>query len=188
MRVRRAHRATDTRRSVPRPGTPAGVCAPAIAVELGEALHSETRRATSAPLWLYLVNEDARGRVYRLFPLAGTEPANPLPSGDLRLPGRINGVEQDWVVTSEGGTESFLLVASRLPLPELESALTELEDASGDRTPRKSAAFTDPTRGVGGLGASVEASDPGTLLALREIALAGSSDVIQIITLRGGTP
>ena len=159
-------------------------------VEVGDALHLRLD-ANEAPLWLYLVNEDDHGRVYRLFPLDGVEPSNPLPAGDFRLPGRIGGVEQDWVVTSEGGTESFLLVASRAPLPGLETALARLDGASADRQPRRPSTAS-PLRGVGGLEASVAATVPGTLTALREIALASSGDLengrprVEIVTLRGG--
>ena len=160
-------------------------------LEVGDALHLRLD-GNEAPLWLYLVNEDDHGQVYRLFPLDGVEPSNPLPAGDLRLPGRIEGVEQDWLVTSEGRTESFLWVASRAPLPELETALAGLEGASANRQPRRPSTAL-PLRGVGGLGASVDATAPGTLTALREIALAGSGDLdnartrVGIVTLRGGS-
>ncbi|MDA8020866.1 MAG: serine/threonine-protein kinase [Thermoanaerobaculia bacterium] len=179
---------------------------PGDALVLGDALHLRIRE-NQHPLWLYLVNEDSRGSAYTLFPLPGAEPANPLPQGELRLPGQLSGVAQNWVVTSEGQTESFLLVASRWPLPKLEEALAEIAAPSAGRGPGGPASSGLLTRGVGGVGPAVDAGDPGVLLTLRDIVLAesstrkppeeegaarvgdqtpnGSKPLVEILTLRG---
>jgi hypothetical protein len=161
-------------------------------VGVGDALHLEVS-GNSSPLWLYLVNEDAEGQVFALFPLPGVEPQNPLPLGDVRLPGQLGGVDQDWVVTSEGGSESFLLITSRQPLPELERRLTEITTASADRRPSHPGTFAaDATRGVGGLEVSVESAAAPALRALAAVAVGESEESegaarVEIVTLRGMT-
>ncbi len=108
----------------------------------GDRLSLEFEAAEPVHAWV--VNEDLDGNVFLLFPIAGLELANPLP-GDRshRLPGRIGGVPQYWQVTSAGGRERFLVIASRHPLPELERELAELT-AAGSET-------AGVHRGVGGI-------------------------------------
>lgn len=163
--------------------------APGDRLRVGDALHLRVRR-NDHPLWLYLVNEDAAGRVYLLFPLAESGRTNPIPPGDVRLPGAVDGSELDWVVTSEAGHESFLLVSSREPLPDLEGAVNHLQRASRDHRPEAPSTFEEPRRGVGGLEQSAEGATPTTLLELalraEQEASPGSEVRTEIVTLRGG--
>lgn len=106
---------------------------------------------------LYVLNQDEGGQVFVLFPVPGLEPGNPLPPRTRhRLPGELNGQSQDWVVTSAGGQERFLLVAARRPLVEIEGELTLLALASPSRVvdPMHAARSEVALRGVGGLAAS----------------------------------
>jgi hypothetical protein len=66
----------------------------------------------SAPAHVYVVNEDERGNSYLLFPLRGREPANPLAAGHHRLPGSVEDNKLYWQVTTAGGREHFLVIAS----------------------------------------------------------------------------
>ena len=66
----------------------------------------------SVPAHVYVVNEDERGNSYLLFPLRGREPANPLPAGRHRLPGLIDDEKLYWQVTTAGGREHFVVIAS----------------------------------------------------------------------------
>lgn len=69
---------------------------------------------------VYVVNEDANGEAYQLFPLPGSALQNPLPANvDIRLPGQVDGIDQEWEVTSRGGKERFYVIVSAKPLPEL---------------------------------------------------------------------
>jgi eukaryotic-like serine/threonine-protein kinase len=67
----------------------------------------------SRPAFVYVVNQDEQGEAYLLFPLPGYTPINPLPPGQShRLPGRQNGEDIYWQVSSAGGREHFYLFAS----------------------------------------------------------------------------
>ena len=84
----------------------------------GDALYL----ALEAPerLWTYVLDEDARGALTVLFPAPGLDHSNPVAPGRRRLPGTHAGESVDWQVTSAGGRETILVLASRHPLPDLE--------------------------------------------------------------------
>ena len=105
------------------------------------------------PTHLYLFNEDENGESFVLFPLPGVQPQNPLPAGSHRLPGTIDGESQSWVVTSTGGSEHFLVVASANALPSVQVFLENTRKA-GDSSATSSEPGdngTETVRGVGGL-------------------------------------
>jgi serine/threonine protein kinase len=129
-----------------------------------ERLTQGTRVAPGDPLFLeieadrafhaYVLTGDERGNTFLLFPLEGLELQNPLRKGvSHRLPGAAReGDEQYWRVTSVGGSEYILVVASRNPLPELEQRIAEIPPAS----PGEPLELGDPSlvtrlRGIGGL-------------------------------------
>ena len=109
---------------------------------------------------IYVLNEDLNGALFVLFPLAGLEQPNPLPAGTHRLPGRKDGVPLDWQVTTAGGREKFLVIASVEPLGELERTLQELQAAGSGG----SASMV--VRGVGGLAPA--SSQPISLAAIQQ--------------------
>lgn len=115
------------------------------AVAPGDRLSLRWR--ASRDLWVYVLNADDRGEAYLLFPQPRYAARNPLPAGaEVDLPGRIDGGEFAWTVTSAGGRETFLVVASPEPMPELEAGLADLA------APVPVAAVSR-LRGVGGLSA-----------------------------------
>jgi hypothetical protein len=77
----------------------------------------------SRDLWVYILNEDERGAAFVMFPAAGFAPTNPLPPGEHVLPGVKDGQRLDWRVSSSGGREHILIIASPAPLADLESEL-----------------------------------------------------------------
>jgi serine/threonine-protein kinase len=88
---------------------------------------------SSTPVHVYVVNEDERGQAHLLFPLPGFEPTNPLaPGRRWVLPGTRAGAAFDWEVSSAGGRERLLVVASRERLADLEADLLSLPQASPD--------------------------------------------------------
>jgi hypothetical protein len=90
-------------------------------------LEIESRDSVS----VYVLDEDRSGAVVVMFPVANVDVANPLAGGTShRLPGRVNGRAFDWQVTSAGGNETFLIIASRHPLPAIERQVAALEHAS----------------------------------------------------------
>jgi eukaryotic-like serine/threonine-protein kinase len=113
----------------------------------------------SEPTYVYVVNEDERGESYLLFPLPGQSLTNPLPPGQShRLPGK--GPRQEplsWEVSSRGGREHFLLVASRERSAGFEKVISTLPPPVLNR-PRLSAPLSSDAlstlRSVGGLAVS----------------------------------
>lgn len=121
-------------------------------VKPGDRLQLELESAE--PLHVYVLNEDEHGELYLLFPLAGLDRRNPIgpaPGRSTMLPGSLLGAPHDWQVTSAGGVEHFLIVASRGPNPELEERLSVLEPAAPGRALRLDPLAREAIRGVGGL-------------------------------------
>lgn len=108
-------------------------------------------------LHVYVLDEDEQGETFTLFPVAGGEVGNPLARGRHVLPGTRDGVPFDWVVTSAGGREHVLIVASRRPVAALEKAVAAMPAAATDR-PVAYAKVPEEAwaglRGIGGMAAS----------------------------------
>lgn len=91
------------------------------------------RMATRDAAYVYVFNEDDAGEVFALFPVNGTEQRNPLRAGArYELPGARAGESLHWQVSSPGGRERFLVIASRTPLVAVERAVAALTPASAD--------------------------------------------------------
>jgi hypothetical protein len=115
------------------------------AVRTGDRLALDLR--SDEPVWAYVVDQDETGAAFALFPLAGLDASNPLGAGiDHRLPGPRRGQPFAWQVTAGGGSERFVVVASRHPLPDLERAVATLVQPAA--APKAVAARE---RGVGAL-------------------------------------
>lgn len=110
----------------------------------------------SRAMHVYVLNEDERGEAYLLFPQPAYDLANPLPAGRRhRLPGPVAGRAAQWTVTSAGGREHFLVVASPEALSEVERALAALPAPERGRRPGEAPVRLSPEivrrlRGVGG--------------------------------------
>jgi Protein kinase domain/Domain of unknown function (DUF4384) len=153
-------------------------------VSPGDRLSLEFR--ASRRTWVYVLNEDERGQSFLLFPARALERTNPLSADSTTmLPGPVDGRENGWIVTSRGGREHFLVVASPEPVAALEAELGRIPDAEPGRHVRDEpapATSPDPMRGVGGiapLGADPGPRRAGTLerfarLAGRETGVSGT--------------
>ena len=87
----------------------------------------------SEALFVYILNEDRKGETWVLFP-AGLDLDNPLvPGVTHKLPGDLDSLPQSWKVTSAGGEETILIIASRRPLGDLENELARLPHAGPGR-------------------------------------------------------
>ena len=102
---------------------------------------------------VYVFDRDEKGSVFVLFPIAGLDLGNPLPGKtSLRLPGTREGKPFDWRVSSRGGGEEFIVLASRTQLEDLEQEIATLprarmgSAAGGGRSGREAASGL---RGVG---------------------------------------
>lgn len=119
----------------------------------GDQLALEFR--ASRPAHVYVLNEDEQGESYLLFPQPLFDLRNPLPADStVLLPGSMAGETSAWTVTSRGGREHFMVVASLEPVPELEAELSRLPAPEPGRAPRYAAipvASMERLRGVGGV-------------------------------------
>lgn len=150
---------------------------------LGDRLALEVRG--SVPLHVYVIDEDEKGHAFALFPLPGFTLQNPLaPETTHLLPGTDAERRQSyWSVTSSGGREHLLIVASperviafeaemaRLPRPEPGASAVAIPDSVMVRL-----------RGIGGLVRSTRpAPAPEKATGLFEMAekLAGRSEKVE---------
>jgi serine/threonine protein kinase len=79
---------------------------------------------------VYVLNEDDLGEVFVLFPLEAVELKNPIQASRRhRLPGSRGGEDLSWQVSSAGGEEHLLVIASPTPLAELEELLRNVPRA-----------------------------------------------------------
>ena len=122
-------------------------------VKPGQHLWLQVR--VTQPAWIYVLNEDERGERYLLFPQPRFNVSNPLPADStLVLPGRVDGEEYAWTVTSAGGREHVLVVASPTPIADIEADLAKLPRTQPGRpvayAPVGDAAV-EQLRGIGGM-------------------------------------
>ncbi len=132
--------------------------APGAMVAPGERLFLKIRGAQ--PMHVYVLNHDQAGKAFVLFPLPGFDLQNPLPAGTShRLPGTRDGESFTWGVTSTGGEEAFIVIASREPLKNFERQIAGIPPAGSAGAATLSARAIGTLRGIGGLEAE---SQPGS--------------------------
>ncbi len=109
----------------------------------------------SESLHVYVIDEDDRGEAYLLFPVADMTPSNPLaPNAAYILPGSRGERRFYWQVTSAGGREHLVLLASRERLVGFESEMLAVERPVEGREPdypRLTSRAKERLRGMGGL-------------------------------------
>ncbi len=129
-------------------------------VRVGDRLNIKFE--SSKDMFVYILNEDEQGNAFVLFPLKGQSLNNPLKAGQLyNLPGEINHQPFSWQVTSAGGVEHFMIVASEVALEKLETTIERLATVSTGATAyRVDPQAIDVFRGVGALIAYQENETP----------------------------
>jgi hypothetical protein len=119
----------------------------------GDQLSLEFR--ATRPVWLYVLDADDRGECYVLFPQPIFDRTNPLPRDTtIVLPGTRDGHENGWTVTSRGGREHLLVMASPEPDAALEAELSRVPAATPGHpvsTTRLEPATVEHLRGIGGV-------------------------------------
>ena len=167
--------------------------APNDGLTLGDALSLEYEGPQ--PMHVYVFDRDEKGSVFVLFPIAGLDLANPLPAhARLRLPGTRQGQPFDWRVSSRGGREEFVVLASPTPLETLEQGMTSFPRARvggeadaappGDGAPRG-------LRGVGIITPESPAGDSNSRIlsqAIRELEHARPDVWVWKLMLQGPEP
>lgn len=141
-------------------GTVSEPLVPGATIFPGDELTLDFRGSRS--LYVYVVSQDDAGASYLLFPMEHSELANPLAKGVThRLPGTSDGAQLAWTVTSAGGREHVVVVASPHRLAEFEAEILALArpedpnttlraDASG-RAVRLPEDAIYRLRGIGGI-------------------------------------
>ncbi len=130
----------------------------------GDTFALDLRLPESA--FVYVINEDARGESFQLFPLKTARLQNPLPAqAEVRLPGDVDGSPLDWQVTSRGGMEHFYVLLSPHAIPELESGRMFDLASRGLSVDYADALADEPRRGAGGLGKSARGARTDSALA-----------------------
>lgn len=152
------------------------------------------RWRASRPLWVYVVNADDRGESYLLFPQPRFAARNPLPADTpVVLPGTMDGGEVAWTVTSAGGRETFLVIASPEPLAEFDGPVAGLAAPEPGRAIEYAAAppaALERLRGVGGLSGVAPAVGGGEASPLARFRALGGREAgvagvwVREITLR----
>ena len=96
-------------------------------VHLGDRLYLKSE--STRQLNVYVLNRDEHGEADLLLPRPEQDLSNPLSAGRrLGIPGTRDGEEFFWQVTSAGGHEHLLLVAtSPDPLTDFEGWIAELD-------------------------------------------------------------
>ena len=146
------------------------------AVGVGDRLSLEL--TASAPLYVYVFNEDSRGNAFGLFPLESVGHELPLSAGVPHVLPATGDDNLAWTVDSIGGTERIHIVASPDPMPDVAARFAELPPAALGGTGFDS-------RGIGSL--SRQASAPrvsaAALIQAAE-ALSGQAEADSGITYR----
>jgi hypothetical protein len=119
----------------------------------GDQLSMTLRGSDS--MYVYVLDKDRTGEVFVLFPIPGLQPANPMvPAVEHRLPGSIGDRRIYWRVTSTGGTDSIIAIASRGPLEAWERLIQRFPRARRGmpvQPNRVSSEAIGTLRGIGGL-------------------------------------
>jgi serine/threonine protein kinase len=140
---------------------------------------------STRPVWVYVLDADERGATYVLFPQPMFDRRNPLPRDSIIvLPGRREGHETAWTVTSRGGREHLLVVASPGPVAELEAELAQLPAPAPGRPVQYARIETravERLRGIGGVSEIPSSGSPQRPSPLfdRIRALAGGEQAVR---------
>lgn len=129
---------------------------PGARVAPGDQLYLDFE--ASRDLYVYILAEDDNGEAYLLFPLPGHDQTNPLP-GDQRhhLPPSLGGSSYNWGVSSAGGTEHLLIVASPQLLADFEKTISVLPAPISSPPAQAMVLDENAMKGLRGIGQLIEA-------------------------------
>lgn len=155
-------------------------------LQVGDELGFEIQ--ATRELYVYIFNEDEQGNAYALFPLPDFEMQNPLPAGQTHiLPGRRDGAPLHWQVSSAGGTEHLVILASPDPLTEFEREMGQLaKPTAGSVAQSIPAPARERLRGIGMLAEAEDGEGPSESRRLFELArqLSGQAETVEGVWMR----
>ncbi|HKQ97662.1 MAG TPA: serine/threonine-protein kinase [Candidatus Polarisedimenticolia bacterium] len=115
----------------------------------------------SQAMHVYVLNEDAAGNSFVLFPLPDSDLQNPLvPRRSYRLPGGLNGAPSFWEVSSAGGEETIVAIASSKPLEEVRRFIGGLPVAKAGGPSAPAPDTVSSLRGIGAVTTEPPAKHP----------------------------
>lgn len=120
-------------------------------VRLGDRIFLQIRG--SRPFYAYVFNEDAFGNRFVLFPGDSSDVTLLHPRRNNRLPLAKPGRSRAWEITSAGGKETFLVLASRRSPPDIEKWIAQFPRVDKSRRAaggivEEEAAHADTTGGL----------------------------------------
>jgi eukaryotic-like serine/threonine-protein kinase len=143
-------------------------------LDMGQQVHVDDELSlsfqASAPTYLYVVNEDEKGKSFLLFPLPDArEGTNPIPGNqETRVP-----KSGSWQVNSAGGREHFLVFASATRLEAFDSLFAKLPSPQAAGTAEREQSIPDAVReklrGVGAMKAPPSPPETKPSLNLRDL-------------------
>ena len=126
---------------------------PGSAIRPGDDLYLQI--LGSAPMYVYVLDNDEQGHAYYLYPGPAFDTKGALTPGvPHRLPGTHRGQTVNWTVTSPGGRETIVVVASKYPQQEFEKELASIPAPKVDAPiayQEVSPQALQVVRGIGGL-------------------------------------
>ncbi|HEB52571.1 MAG TPA: hypothetical protein ENI87_04865 [bacterium] len=102
------------------------------------------------PRYVYVFSRSDEDGTLLMFPSPDVRggPENPLPAGHTVLPGKRDDVDQAWTTRAEiRATTTFVVVAARQPVDELELLLPHLRRWTNSALPNRSMLVTNPRTG-----------------------------------------
>ena len=126
-----------------------------------------------------------------MFPLTEQTPANPLPAGRHRLPGMYEGEKLFWEVTTAGGREHFVIIASPTRSSTFETMSATLPQPTFNRQVRYARLSKENLgvlRSVGGLSTAKPSAAPRLSLTPGfSIPLTGTEETTSGLWIRQAT-
>jgi len=122
--------------------------------------------------YVYLLNKDSDGNAAVLYPKVEGQPVSigdgsELPAGDFYFPTSVIGADgMTLSADPDGGVESFMLIASKNPLPNLPKAMADFADACNQTARTNPNATRNTTLGLPGI---QRAADMESLLPTRVV-------------------
>jgi hypothetical protein len=130
---------------------------PGATIAPGDHLLLELK--ASKALHVYVVSYDDAGQQYLLFPMDRSDLKNPLQSEELqRLPGASEGKQLVWTVTSSGGREHIVVIASPSRLEKFEKRIADSKLGRPDYAPITNETLGE-LRGIGGIAEHASTSE-----------------------------
>ena len=144
----------------------------------------------SQPAFVYVIEEDEHGESNLLFPLPGLTLTNPLPAGHHQLPGTYEKEKLYWQVTTAGGREHFVIMASPTRSMLFEKMFAALPKAAMNKPvqfARLSTKDLGVLRSVGGLAVATSPDAQLRLTPAFETPLSGREETARGLWIRQAT-